>query len=356
SDSRSDKVYNVTVVERTQGLYAVEASWGRRGQWLQTGTKTASPVGLDKAMAIFEKTVREKLAKGYKVVGGGTAPAVARSADEGRSTGIEPQLLTPIDEGDEVRYVDDGEYVAQEKFDGRRVLVEAGPEGVRGINRRGLVIPLPARVAACAERLGVAAGGMLVDGELVGDTLVAFDLLEAGGVSIRYSGYCSRLVLLASIVGDGADEPIRVAETASGADAKRTLVARLRAGRKEGVVFKHAASKSRPGRGGTDHRDTHVKLKFYATASFVVARQNDKRSVAIALGDDGVLRDVGNVTIPPSAEIPPAGSVIEVRYLYAYEGGAVYQPVYLGVRDDVAQSECLMSQLKLRPASDRPPA
>jgi hypothetical protein len=44
---------------------------------------------------------------------------------------------------------------------------------------------------------------------------------------------------------------------------------------------------------------------------------------------------VGSVTIPPSHTVPAAGSIVEVRYLYAYEGGSLYQPVYLGIRDDI---------------------
>jgi bifunctional non-homologous end joining protein LigD len=44
---------------------------------------------------------------------------------------------------------------------------------------------------------------------------------------------------------------------------------------------------------------------------------------------------VGNVTIPVNFDIPRVGSVVEVRYLYAYPGGSLYQPVYLGARTDV---------------------
>jgi bifunctional non-homologous end joining protein LigD len=41
--------------------------------------------------------------------------------------------------------------------------------------------------------------------------------------------------------------------------------------------------------------------------------------------------------------------VVEVRYLYAYRDSlALYQPVYLGPRDDVDAGECLVSQLKFK--------
>jgi len=41
-------------------------------------------------------------------------------------------------------------------------------------------------------------------------------------------------------------------------------------------------------------------------------------------------------------------SIIEVRYLYAYKGGNLYQPTYLGVRDDISFEDCLISQLKYK--------
>ena len=41
-------------------------------------------------------------------------------------------------------------------------------------------------------------------------------------------------------------------------------------------------------------------------------------------------------------------AIVEVRYLYAYRGGCVFQPVYLGVRDDIPALECQIDQLKFK--------
>jgi hypothetical protein len=38
-----------------------------------------------------------------------------------------------------------------------------------------------------------------------------------------------------------------------------------------------------------------------------------------------------------------AGSLVEVRYLYAYPGGSLYQPVYLGERNDVDTADSVKS-------------
>ena len=47
----------------------------------------------------------------------------------------------------------------------------------------------------------------------------------------------------------------------------------------------------------------------------------------------------------------PNGTVVEVRYLYA--APALYQPVYLGVRDDILRAECVMAQVKFKSGIDR---
>jgi len=84
-------------------------------------------------------------------------------------------------------------------------------------------------------------------------------------------------------------------------------------------------------------------------ASCIVAGVNGtKRSVAIELLDGEQRISVGNVTVPPNANIPSAGTIIEIRYLYCYEGGSLYQPVYLCRRDDVSPSACTTAQLKFK--------
>ena len=96
-----------------------------------------------------------------------------------------------------------------------------------------------------------------------------------------------------------------------------------------------------------------MKHKFVATLSALVAKVNSQRSVVISLFGKNGWQTCGNVTIPANHEIPQAGQVVEVRYLYAFrESGVLFQPVYLGVRDDVDDMECLASQLKFKPMEE----
>ena len=96
-----------------------------------------------------------------------------------------------------------------------------------------------------------------------------------------------------------------------------------------------------------------MKHKFCATLSAVVATINGRRSVELRLfGKDGWSR-VGNVTIPVNEAIPAVGQVVEIKYLYAFpESRCLFQPVYLGKRDDVEHHECVLSQLKFKAGGD----
>jgi len=74
-DGTSDKVYEVDLVEVAPGQHVVNFRFGRRGSALRDGTKTATPVSLDKARAIFSKLVAEKTAGGYQPIAAGPRAA-----------------------------------------------------------------------------------------------------------------------------------------------------------------------------------------------------------------------------------------------------------------------------------------
>jgi bifunctional non-homologous end joining protein LigD len=286
--------------------------------------------------------VREKTAKGYSPGEDGT-PYQETSKEE-RCTGIPPQLLNPIDEDEAQKLLADSAWWAQEKLDGKRVLIRRKGEEITGINRQGLIIALPDSIVAHARTIG--SQHWIMDGEAMGESVVTFDLLESACVNIRSEPYGKRLKLLAQIVGSGG--AIRIIETATTSRAKAAMRRKLKEQKREGIVLKlHAApyTSGRPNSGGNQ-----LKLKFYATASCIVAGANgSKRSVALELFDGGRPIGIGNVTIPANHKIPVSGDVVEVRYLYAYPGGSLYQPVYLGKREDIEPAACRVKQLKFKP-------
>jgi bifunctional non-homologous end joining protein LigD len=344
-EGSSDKVYQATI-EPSGELFVVNFAYGRRGATLQTGVKTSSPVDYQTAKNTFNKLIREKMAKGYTPGENGTA--YQHTDSENRATGILPQLLNPIDEKEVNRLLKDPAWCLQEKFDGKRMLLQKNGDQVTAINRKGLTIGMPSSIAASAV---VITSDFVIDGECVNDRFHAFDLLEWDGEDYRQKPYERRLVSLAGIVNRPEVTHIQFIETAIDSDNKEQLFTRLQSEKREGVVLKRldaAYSPGRPASGGTA-----LKHKFYATLSAVVAKLNPQRSVELRLlgKDDWAI--AGNVTIPPNHPVPAVGAVVEVRYLYAFpESGCLYQPIYLGVRSDIQVEECMRAQLKFKTSEE----
>jgi len=343
-EGSSDKVYQCSI-EAAGAQFVVNFAFGRRGSTFNTGTKTTAPVDYDTAKRIFEKLIREKTAKGYTP---GTDGTPYRHTDkEQRATGLLPQLLNPIDESEVARLIADDSYAMQEKFDGKRVLLVKA-DAVSGVNRKGLTIGLPSSIIESAQSIP---GGFILDGECVGDVLFAFDLLELNGEDHRPLPYRKRMSALTRLLDSGQHPHIQLATSACKRNEKNSLLERLRVENKEGVVFKELDAPYTPGRpnsGGAQR-----KHKFYATLSALVGKINAQRSVEVRLHDGRRWVAAGNVTIPANQAVPSVGAVVEVRYLYAFkESCCLYQPTYLGQRSDVAESECLVAQLKYKSGGD----
>lgn len=339
-EGNSDKEYHAHLAKKDEG-WVVNFEYGRRGSTLQTGTKTAEPLIYSDAERIFAKLVTEKKAKGYTEEEGGT-PYTATAAAE-RVSGVAPQLLNPIDEGELNSYINSPEFWMQEKMDGKRMLLRKAGATIVAINRKGLHVGFPKVIEEAA--LLLKADSFLLDGEAVGTVFYVFDLLEFGGKDFRGRSYSNRYDL-AQTVCDKSNVicPLATWQTR---DAKRAALKWLRDRKAEGVVFKDANAPyvaGRPASGGSQ-----VKFKFTATCSAIVDGANSgKRSVALVLLDGKKRVAIGNVTIPANFTVPKKGAICEVRYLYAYRGGALFQPVYLGVRDDVERSACTLAQLKFK--------
>ena len=336
-EGSSDKNYQAAIEQKETG-YVVNYAYGRRGSTLSTGTKTSSPVSYDVAKGIYDKLVKEKTAKGYTTGEDG----VAYTNGSRKATDVRPQLLNAVVDAD--TFLMDDSFFLQEKKDGKRLLIRKQGNDVTGINRRGVECGIP-------DSIRVAAGSVphdyLVDGEAVGDTHHVFDLLEVGGSSLRHIPYRERLIKLAQLIAHGKKTGIQWVRTTSGYLAKCRAFERLRDERAEGVVFKRISSPYSPGRPSSG--GDHLKFKFVETASVVVQAINSKRSVQIGVWDHGKLVPAGNVTIPLDQPIPQVGDISEIRYLYAIgSSGSLYQPVYLGVRDDITAEECTRDQLKFR--------
>ena len=362
-EGTSDKVYHATLEDAGSG-YVVNFSYGRRGSTLKTGSKTARPVSMAEARKVFDRLVAEKTGKGYQYMTssshgtpGGvaasnrhiptvvqTAPAVSQCV-----------LLNPIDPNDIDNYLRNDDWVAQPKMDGVRFMLRNESGGITATNRKGGSVAVPNEIIECIEAAASyyeeGLPDFFIDGELVGSNYHVFDILEHDGNKITGLNVINRMEILRTLFDDLESDNLKLVDIVEGRENKTKLHVQLQRDKKEGVVFKYREAvytAGRPSSGGP-----YMKHKFYDTASCIVSMTNGtKRSVALKVQENGVDVAIGNVTIPVNHPIPSMGDIVEIKYLYAYKNGSLYQPIYLGKRTDLTYTDCKYGQLKFKSEDD----
>lgn len=338
TEGSSDKEYRVELRDVGDGQWMVLGFNGRRGSTLKEQKKTQVPVDYATAKALYDKTVKSKLKDGYTPDQSGAVYQSTDMAD--RFSGFVPQLLNSIRKPVELeRDILDPVSVAQEKHDGERRPIRHADGKTDGLNKEGVIVSLPMTLVEDIQSLG---SQLLIDGEVMGERYVAFDLLELEGQDLRQLPYRERLAKLTDLIQGRVLQGVELVHTAFTSQDKRALFDALREHKAEGVVFKDATAAyapSRPASGGSQR-----KYKFIETCSVRVTSQNaKKRSVSLeCLGNDGQTAvPLGNVTIPENFPVPKAGAIVNVEYLYLYDGGSLFQPVYKGERTDQSAPDTL---------------
>ncbi|ORE47636.1 hypothetical protein BKN49_05410 [Pseudomonas aeruginosa] len=360
TEGGSNKEYEIHLIAEGDG-YVLHTYHGARGKSLKLTVKTKAPVSYEVAKKAYDRAYKERLAKHYK-------PSDAdsdMSAPAGRelvATSMMPQLLNPIEECDVDQYLESPDWIAQEKHDGDRRGFELASGSVISANRKGFSVAYPQSVPDAILRGCTQYLPLTVDGELIGTDYVIFDVRVYQGVNVEHMPLIERIGLLdrldTGLVLEGITN-VRVVRTAVTTEAKRTLLARMKEQRREGVVFKRVDAPYVPGKPNSG--GTQLKFPFRKNATgIVISHHATKASVGIGMLDEqGNVIPVGNCTIPPNKSTPPVGGLVDIQYLYAYQGGSLFQPVYLRERDDVSREECTLSRLHFKaesPFADEPDA
>lgn len=353
TEGRANKEYHAQLEQSGDG-WVVNFQYGRRGSSMSAGTKTAQAVSYEKADKIYMKLVAEKTGKGYTEDTSGESYKGTENA--GRKTGMEPMLSNPFDSSfSAADAIASAEWFGQEKFDGERQMIRAKGAEITLANRKGMSLPIPEGLLNAAIALSQAGGDYILDCERVGDALIAFDCLQWKGQPLEKSAAGVRVKALDLPVvcaKDGLPAGAKgffMAELATTRESKQAMMLTLRQRGAEGMIFKLSNATYVSGRPAS--LGASLKEKFVETASVRVAveRREDKRSVGMESVDlNGNWVNLGNVTIPESKSIPQAGQIIEVKYLYAFPGGSLFQPVYLGVRTDLEESDLSVKSLKIK--------
>lgn len=249
---------------------------------------------------------------------------------------IIPQLLTSITEDQVEAYLENLEYGCQEKKDGKHLTLQIKDGQLIVRNKKGIACGCSPDFESSLRAIGC---DLLIDGEQIGDKFWTWDILEFDGQDIRDWAYLSRYMKLTKLSFGNA---IKILKLAISPEDKRTMYNELLANGKEGIVFKNMSAPFTPGKG-----QDQFKFKFYAECSVIVVQGRDGRaSIGMELiNEQGSREFVGYCSCNRR---PPLESVVEIKYLYAYRGGCLYQPAFKEIRDDVDVNECTTSQLKYK--------
>jgi len=356
----SDKVYNAKLLETSKG-YTVSVEWGRRGKQLSSATKIVDAT-LEKAQKTYDKVVKQKMDKGYQAV---TTNSQSSKESSGKSdnseaktrftvrerVGVVAQLLNYAEEEQLEQLFVDSNILAQQKFDGMRMIIHVRKNDVIATNREGQETSLPKEIG---EAVSVVPVGTILDGELLSapHTYWVFDLLAWADEDLQKQPYVDRYSILTKQNKLFSSRKISLVASAETETKKRKLYQDLQKNNAEGIVFKCCDAPYTSGRPAS--AGPQLKHKFVKTAEVIIT-ENVGNAYQMALIDDaGKIQEVGKLYSGTTSEgrkkldmmLSEKETVIaEVRYLYATKDSILFQPVFVRLRSDKSLSDCVLSQL-----------
>lgn len=338
-----DKAYGLQITEApTSGLYFLHYLNGRRGAAMSCKPKIADPVtkqpiavSLDVANKEFDKVANSKLKDGYTPDSSGLA--YTSSEDAGRISGYRPTLPADLPVKGTANKIADllasPAWGLMEKKDGEHRGLICKDGQVVGTNKNGLIVNIPDHWQAFASL-----GDHTFCGEHMKDgTYAVFDLFDK---SLTFS---ERYAKLEDIFKTSASLPhISLVPLALGEADKRSMRRAIEEANGEGVVYKDLYAPFDEGK-----NENSLREKFWAEMTCFVMGHNVKRSVSIGATNaaTGDVEALGSVTIPENQPFPAVGELMDVRFLYRFEGGSLEQPTSKGVRNDVTPSTVTTDQI-----------
>ena len=227
----------------------------------------------------------------------------------------------PVALADALRWQASPDWTIETKADGRRARLANG-----GLQGRAMRYPLPGPLPA-------ALAGCTLDGELVGGTYYAFDLLEANGQDLRRQPLRERKATLLALQPLFPDWIRPIPTARPGQSGSEYLQAVLRAGG-EGCVAKQLSA---------PYGCQWFKAKRLETFDVVVIGPATlTRSVSIGQYSDGALVDCGKVSVfnPGTLESLRPGDVLEIAAECRTAKGKFRSPRFLKLRTDKPATAC----------------
>ncbi|MCI4659709.1 ATP-dependent DNA ligase [Cryobacterium zhongshanensis] len=250
----------------------------------------------------------------------------------------------------------DTAWVAQFKYDGDRVVIEVTDGDIRVLNRQGQEKVKNIGTAHLRPFSALNTGRWVFDGEVVGRTLVLYDLAvatdgdstwvnERTPFSIRYTVLSDIVGILGipEVASASVDAPVVLAPVASTNVAKDQFLATAVAEQREGIILRHLDGLYELGRRST----TLIKHKLIKDADVIITSlHGTKSSATLAVHAlDGSLVEVGASSTIGKGDVR-VGDVWLVTFLYVVDPRHphLFQPRLVRRRDDKSAAACTIDQ------------
>ncbi|WP_114906806.1 WGR domain-containing protein [Ornithinimicrobium murale] len=287
---------------------------------------------------------------GHALIDYGWRPTTTDDTDPALPT--RPMLASTLSPVEVSHMMSDTDWCAQLKYDGDRVVIEVRDGVVTALNRQGQAKTRNVGLAHTTPFTALGQGRWVFDGEVVGRTLVLFDLVVA---TDGHQTFCDEnttfinryeaLTVIAELLDLDAEAVIvaPLADSVGNSDAKADLLAEAVAGNREGIMLRYRKGTYESGR-----RSTYlVKHKLIKDADVIVTKlHSTKDSATLSVhGADGTLVKVGNASTIGKGSVE-VGDVWTVTYLYVTDPAnpRLFQPRLACKRYDKAAAECNLDQ------------
>lgn len=285
----------------------------------------------------------------------------ASPEDLAPSLPVRPMLASVQPDDAVAGFMEDDDWVAQFKYDGDRVVIEVDQGQIRVLNRQGEQKTRNVVPAHLKPFSALHTGRWVFDGEVVGRTLVLFDLITTtDGVttfSREQTPFAARfevLEVLSRVLGIPAvgaaseTSAVVLAPVATGTQAKGAMLEQAISQQREGIILRMSAGLYESGR----RAPVLVKHKLIKDADVVVTAVHDsKQSVELSVyspnGEQIVVGAASTIGKTDSAGGAPAlNQVWVVTFLYVTDPQhpRMVQPRLIRHRTDKAPADCLLDQ------------
>lgn len=254
--------------------------------------------------------------------------------------------------------MNDPSWYAQYKYDGDRVVVEVTNGEIRVLNRAGQAKVKNVGTAHLEPFTALHSGRWVFDGEVVGRTLVLFDMAgatdgkltwvsEHSAFGSRYSVLGALSVILGIPAADSetaeSDAPVVLAPVAVLHEEKDKFLSTAIADQREGIILRNYLGAYDSGRRSVNV----IKHKLIKDADVVVTGLHaTKQSATLSVHDaSGQLVEVGAASTIGKGGVS-VGDVWVVTFLYVTdpEHPRLFQPRLVSRRTDKAAVECTIDQ------------